>query len=421
MFNKITFQNGLRILTVSDKNTEAVTVLILVKTGSKYEKKEENGISHFLEHMFFKGTKKRPSAIAVAETLDRVGGIYNAFTSQEDTGYFAKVESSNFELALDWVSDIFLNSLLPEEEIEKEKKVITEEINMIYDHPMSYVSVLWMKLLYGDQPAGWHIAGNKENIQKMSRQKLINYRNNQYCPQNTLVTIAGNFNEKKATSLIKRYFGKLKKGKPISKLPVVENQQKAQCILEERNTDQTHLFLGVRAFNIFSERRYVQSILSAVLGGMMSSRLFVEIREKMGLAYYVSTEVEENPDTGFLVTRAGVDNQNVEKAILAILKEYKKISEKMITFSEIKKAKDNIKGKMALLLESSDAQASFYASQELLENRILTSKQILEKINKVTRADVLRLAKDIFRPENLNLALIGPFKDKEKFQKLLKI
>jgi len=419
MFKKITLHNGLRILTLPDKNTQAVTVLILVKTGSKYEKKEENGISHFLEHMFFKGTKKRPSALAVAEVLDRAGGIYNAFTSQEDTGYFAKVEYSNFELAFDWVTDIFLNSLLPEEEIEKEKKVITEEINMIYDHPMSYIGVLWTKLLYGDQPAGWHIAGEKETVQKIDRQKLINYWKSQYCPQNTLVTVAGNFNEKKAWYLIKKHFGELQKGNPQNKPAIVENQNKPQCLLAERETDQTHLCLGVRAFNIFSKRRYGQDILGAILGGMMSSRLFVEVREKLGLAYYISTEVEENPDTGFLATRAGVDNQNVEKAILAILKEYKKISEKTISPQELKKAKDNIKGKMALLLESSDAQASFYAGQELLENKILTPKQIFEKINKVTRSDVLKIANEIFKPEKLNLAIIGPFKEKEKFEKIL--
>jgi len=421
MFHKTTLKNGLRILTVPQKNAQAVTVLALVGTGSKYEKKEISGISHFLEHMFFKGTKKRPSPLAIAEPLDRVGGIYNAFTSQEMTGYFAKVEASKFELAMDWVSDIFLNSILPLKEIEKEKKVIIEEINMIYDHPMSYIGVLWLKLLYGDQPAGWSIAGTKESVAKINSRKLLEYRLKQYSSENTIVAVAGNFKDKSAVNSVKKYFSKIKTEKPIEKLKVVERQKNPQCLLEEKKTDQTHLHLGVRGFNLFHPRRYIQEVLGAILGGMMSSRLFTEIREKLGLAYYVSTETEEGPDTGFLVTQAGVDNQKVEKAILAILKEYKKMTQKEISQSELKKAKDNIKGKMALLLEPSDAQAFFYAGQEILERKILTQKEIFDKINQVNRADILMTAREIFRPEKLNLALIGPFKDKEKFQKLLKI
>jgi len=421
MFRKTTLKNGLRILTVPQKNTQAVTVLVLVGTGSKYEKKEISGISHFLEHMFFKGTKKRPSSLAIAELLDRVGGIYNAFTSQEATGYFAKVEASNFELAMDWVSDIFLNSILPEKEIGKEKKVITEEINMIYDHPMSYIGVLWLKLLYGDQPAGWSIAGTKESVAKINSRKLLKYREKQYCSENTIVAIAGNFKDKSAVNLVKKYFSKIKTEKPIEKPKVIEKQKNPQCLLEEKKTDQTHLHLGARGFNLFHPRRYVQEVLGAILGGMMSSRLFTEIRERLGLAYYVSTETEEGPDTGFLVTQAGVDNQKVEKAILAILKEYKEMARKEVSLSELKKAKDNIKGRMALLLEPSDAQAFFYAGQELLERKILVPKEIFNKINQVSRTDILTTAREIFRPEKLNLALIGPFKDKEKFQKLLKI
>ena len=180
MFKKTTLKNGLRIITVSQKSTQAVTVLVLVKTGSKYEKKEVNGISHFLEHMYFKGTRKRPSTLDIAETLDKIGGIYNAFTSEECTGYYAKTVATQFDTALDWVSDIFLNSTLPSREIEKEKGVITEEINMRLDHPMTYVHVLWSRLLYGDQPAGWDIIGTKENISNMTKEKLTDYMNSQY-------------------------------------------------------------------------------------------------------------------------------------------------------------------------------------------------------------------------------------------------
>lgn len=421
MFKKTTLKNSLRIITVPQKNTQAVTVLVLVGTGSKYERKEISGISHFLEHMFFKGTKKRPNTIAIAETLDRVGGIYNAFTGEEYTGFFAKVDVNHFDLALDWVSDIFLNSKLEPAEIEREKGVIAEEINMLFDHPTSYVQILWKELLYGDQPAGWNIAGTKETVIAISREKLVDYLRNQYVAPNTIVCAAGRFKDSQIINKIKRQFSKIKIAKTQKKQKVIERQKRPECLLKERKTDQTHLCLGVRAFNLFHPKRYAQEILGIILGGMMSSRLFIEVRERLGLAYYISTDVLADPDTGFLVTQAGVDNKNIEKAIATILREYKKISQKKVPAEELKKAKEYIKGKMTLLLEVSDAKASFYGVQELIENKILTPREIYAKIDKVRAEDVLKLAKDIFQPQKLNLALIGPFKDKAKFQKLLKI
>lgn len=419
MFKKTTLKNGLRIITVPQKGTQAVTVLVLVGTGSKYETKEVNGISHFLEHMYFKGTKKRPSSLAVSESLDKIGGVYNAFTSEEFTGYFAKIAATHFETALDWVSDIYLNSLLPKKEIEKERGVIVEEINMYLDTPMIYIGELWRRLLYGDQPAGWDIAGTKETIAKISREQILNYMKSQYVAQNTIVCVAGKISPKKATNKIKSYFSKIKTTEPKTKLPVIERQEEPKILLFSKKTDQTHLVLGVRTYNLFHPQRYTLELLEIILGGMMSSRLFIEVREKLGIAYYIRTSAEANPDTGYLVTQAGVDNKKIDKAILTILKEYKKISQKKIPNSELKKAKDNLKGKLALILESSDAKASFYAGQELLEKRILTPEKIFKIIDKVTANDILKVAKDIFQPKKLNLALIGPFKDKDKFQKLL--
>jgi len=421
MFKKITLRNGLRIITVPQKNTQTVTVLVLVGTGSKYETKNINGISHFIEHLFFKGTKKRPNSLAVAEPLDKIGGIYNAFTGEEYTGYFAKVENSQIELALDWVSDIYLNSLLPKKEIEKERGVIIEEINMYLDTPMIYIGELWKKLLYGDQPAGWEIIGTKENVNKVKRIELLNYMKSQYTALNTIICVAGKIIPSQAINKIKKYFFKIKKTQFKSKAPVIERQAQPRILIFPKQTDQTHLALGVRAYNLFHPQRYALELLGVILGGMMSSRLFEEIRAKLGIAYYITTTAENNPDTGYLVTFAGIDNKNIEKAILTILKEYKKISQREIPLKELKKAKDNVKGKMALELESSDAQASFYAGQELLEKKILIPEEIFAKIDKVTTSDIQKVAKDIFRPEKLNLALIGPFKDKEKLQKLLKI
>lgn len=421
MYKKTTLKNGLRIITIPQKSTRAVTVLVLVGTGSKYETKEINGISHFLEHLFFKGTKKRPTPLAIFETLDMVGGIYTAFTGEEYTGYFAKVAASHFDLALDWVSDIFLNSTLSEKDIKKEKGVIVEEINMLSDNPMSYIQILWPKLLYGDQPAGWPVAGSKENIARMKRQDLLHYRKKQYVAENTIICIAGDINPTQAFKKVKKYFSEISSTKFLKKPKVVEKQTDPICLLYPKKTDQAHLALGVRTYNIFHPQRYTLELLEIILGGMMSSRLFVEIREKLGIAYYIKTSCETDPDTGYLVTQAGVDNKNVKKAISTILKEYKKISQKKVPKNELKKAKDYIKGKTALLLESSDAKASFYAGQELLEKKILTLKEIFKKIDKISQSDILKVAKDIFQPQKLNLAIIGPFKNKEKFQKLLKL
>jgi predicted Zn-dependent peptidase len=402
MHKKTTLKNGLRIITVPQKGTQAVTVLVLVGTGSKYEKKEISGISHFLEHMYFKGTRKRPSALAVSETLDKIGGIYNAFTSEEFTGYFAKVSAEKTDLALDWVSDIYLNSLLPKKEVEKERGVIIEELNMYFDTPMIYIGELWKTLLYGDQPAGWDIVGSRESV-----------------ASNTIVCAAGKISASQMVNKIKDCFSGIKATRPTPKSLVVEKQKKPEVLLFQKKTDQTHLALGVRTFNLFHPQRYALELLAVILGGMMSSRLFSEVREKLGIAYYIKTNVDLDSDTGYLVTQAGVDNRKVDLAITTVLKEYKKISRKKILRAELKKAKDHIKGKMVLLLEASDARASFYAGQELLEGRTFSPQEIFKKIDKVTPNDILKVAGEVFQPKKLNLALIGPFKEKEKFKKLL--
>ncbi len=420
MFKKITLKNGLRIIIVPQKGTKAVTSLVLVGTGSKYEKKEINGISHLLEHLLFKGTKKRPGHIFISEPLDRVGGIYNAFTGEDYTGYFAKVDVKHFDLALDVISDIYLNSKLDPKEIKKEKAVIIEEINMYHDHPSSYVQSLWNKVLYGDQPAGRDIAGTKESVLAISRNQLVDYMKTQYTASNTIVCVAGNISDK-AINKIKRYFSNIKDKEIIEKPLVIEKQTKPNCLLKNKETDQTHFCLGVRGYNLFHSQRFTLGLLGLILGGMMSSRLFIKIREQLGLAYYVKTAVSSDPDTGFLVTQAGVDNNRVEKAISAVLNEYRKIAKNKISAKELKKAKDHFKGKMTLLFEASDAQASFYGSQDLLEEKILTPEQIYAKINKVSVNDILEVSKDVFKPEKLNLALIGPFKDKRRFQKILKL
>jgi predicted Zn-dependent peptidase len=421
MFHKNTLKNGLRIITFPMENTKAITLLVLVGAGSKYEKKEINGISHLIEHAVFRGTKKRPQTLDITKELDRVGGIYNAFTSKELMGFWVKVDSKHFDLSCDILSDMIFNPLFREKETEKEKKAIIEEINMFLDTPQVYILNLWEELLYGNQPAGWLIAGEKETVKRISRKDILNYYRLQFGAKNVVISLAGNFKEKEATSKIKKFFGKFKKIKTLSKKSVIERQKNPQVLLKEKETDQTHLTLGVRAYNLFSPKKYPLAVLSNLLGGIMSSRLFLEIREKRGMAYYIRTTDENYTDTGYLVTHAGINNKRAEEAIKIILREYRELKEKKVPKEELQKAKDNIKGHILLGLETSDAWAAYFGSQEILENKISTPEEECQKIDKVSQDDILKIAKEIFQPQKLNLALIGPFKEKEKFQKLLKI
>ncbi|MBZ9572332.1 insulinase family protein [Patescibacteria group bacterium] len=421
MFKKATFKNGLRIITFPMKNTQALTLLVLVGTGSKYEKKEINGISHLLEHMAFKGTKKRPKTQDIAKELDMVGGIFNAFTDKELIGFWVKVNATHFNLATDVLSDMIFNSLFKEGEIKKGKRVILEEINMMKDNPSGYILELWEKLLYGDQPAGWMIAGEKETLKKISRKDILSYFKNQFAPTNVVISLAGDFREKEAVSKIKHFFGKFKKTKPFSKKTTIERQKIPQVLLNFKKTDQTHLCLGVRTYNLFRPERYLLAVIAVLLGGIMSSRLFIQVREKRGLAYYIRTSSKHYTDTGYLVTHAGIDNKKVKDAIKIILKEYKNLKTKKISKEELKKAKDNIKGRLYLGLETSDAWASYLGGQEILRRKILTPEKECAKIDKISQNDILKVAKEIFQPQKLNLALIGPFKEKEKFKKILKL
>jgi len=421
MYNKRTLKNGLRIITVPMKGTQAVTVLVLVGVGSSNETKEINGISHFLEHMFFKGTKKRLDTTALIEPLDRIGGMYNAFTGKEQTGFWAKANSENLDIVLDWVSDIFLNSQFDEKEIGKEKGVIIQEMKMYLDTPMAYIQDIWERLLYGNQPAGWSVIGEKENIMRFERKEFIDYRNRHYSASNTVICVAGNIESQMAEQKVKKYFERIKIEKPDPRLKVIEKQINPEVLIHYKKTDQTHLCLGVRGYNMFHPSRYAQLVLATILGGYMSSRVWISVRAKQGLAYYIKTNAEEMTDTGFLVTQAGVDHQKVESAINLILKEYCKIKKQRVSKSELQKAKDNIKGYFSLSLESSDAQATFYADQELSTNKIVSPSEEIARIEKVTADDILKVANDLFVPSKLNLALIGPFEDKKQFQKILKI
>ncbi len=420
-FKLTKFNNGLKVLTVPSKEALSFRAMVLVNTGSDFESKENNGISHFLEHMCFKGTKKRPSNFAITKELDSIGGSYNAFTGSEYTGYYAKVAKQNKDIALDVVSDIFLNSQFPAQEIKKEKGVIIEEINMRKDEPRRYVWNHWGRLLYGNQSIGRSILGPKENIINFQKKDFIKYRESQYRAESTIVVISGNFSEKEIIKKVKKYFHNIKPGQGIAKEKVKEKQNKPQVFIENRKTDQTHLALGVRGINFFDKRRYALKVLDTILDGGMSGMLFQAIRDKLGVAYYVSSALVTYSSHGFWVVRAGIDNKRLEEVIRVVLKEWGKLKTKKIGNKELKKAKNYINGKVALGLENIHNLAEGFAYDELLRKEIETPEQYLKKIKEITVFDIQKVAQDLLKPEFLNLALIGPHKNKEKLEKLLYI
>lgn len=420
-FNKIILENGLRIITAPKLDSLATTVLVLVEAGSKYETKDINGLSHFLEHMCFKGTEKRPRSIDIASELDGIGAVSNAFTSQEYTGYFAKAEPKYFDKILDLVSDIYLHPIFETKEINKERGVIIEEINMYEDLPMRRVHELFANLLYGDQPAGWDIAGRKEVIQKLNRDDFIKYQQNHYLANSTLVVVAGNFNEKEAVEKIKNSFSGIKISEKTQKIVTKEYQEKPEIMLKQKDSDQTHLVLGARAYDIFDKRKYELEVLGEILGGGMSSRLFQKIREEMGAAYYVGADSDLYTDHGYLAASAGIDHSKIGSVLSAILEEFQRITREPVESKELQRVKDRIVGHLSLSLETSNQLANFFGGQEILTRQIISSEEISKKIQAVTAEEIMAVAADIFKNNKLNLAIIGPFEDKAKFESIFKL
>ncbi len=419
MFSKVYLSNGIRLILVPLPGSPAVTVLTLVSVGSKYETKEISGISHFLEHLCFKGTTRRPRAIDISRELDSIGAQYNAFTSHEYTGYYAKVAHRHFKTALDVVSDIYLHSTFPVAEMEKEKGVIIEEINMYRDLPQYHVHDLYQKLLYGDEPAGRNIAGSKESVMALTRDDVVSYQKGGYVGAATTVVIAGQFDESNVVSMVEEAFTAASLGEPLKKKPVIISQAKPGFVCEEKVSDQVHLVLGIRTFDVFDTRNASLKVLASVLGGGMSSRLYEKLRNDLGICYYVSADTDEYTDHGSFTISAGVDAKRLPEAISAILQELKTLRDKEVPPDEFKKAKDYLTGSLALSLETSNSLASYFGIQEVLHEKIKTPAHISQEIEEVTVADVQKVASDIIRDEGLNLALVGVIKDKESLVSLL--
>lgn len=421
MYKITKLKNGLRVLTVPIKQTKAVTALVLVRAGSRNETKREGGLAHFIEHMFFKGGKKYPNMLAVSEAIDGAGGIFNAFTGKETVGYWIKIAAEKLPLALDVLSDMLLSAQFEPQEIDRERGVILEEINLYEDTPLYFIYDLFEQTLYGDTSLGRSPLGQKINILNFKQRNFLNYIGKFYAPSNMVICLAGNINHQKAIKGINKYFNfQTQKTSHFEKFK--KKQGKAQVTLKSKKTDQAHLSLGFPALPFNSPLAPTLEVLNAVLGASMSSRLFMAIREREGLAYSIRSTSENYSDNGYWQVYIGTPIDKVEKTIKLSLLELKKIKEMPLSIREIKKGQEYIKGRVILNAEDSEFVANYFAEQALLvPNKIETLEQFFNEINKVTPAKIQALARKLFTNQGLNLAVIGPLKDKSKFEKLLKI
>ncbi|MFA6322728.1 MAG: pitrilysin family protein [Candidatus Buchananbacteria bacterium] len=421
MYSKTKLANGLSLILAPLKETKAVTVLILLPVGSRYEHQKINGVSHFIEHLMFKGTSKRPTSLDLTKELDAVGAEYNAFTAKDHTGYYVKLATENIELAFDILSDMIFHSVFRSEEIDKERGVILEEINMYEDNPMIHVQSIFEQTIYPNQPLGWQISGPREVIKEISRDDILEYKEKFYQPDNIVLTIAGNFKSKQVITLAKKYFGQKSSAKVESLFkPIKINQSKPQIGLMTKETEQVQTCLGVLGYSLADKKMYPLYLLAVILGGNMSSRLFASVREEKGLAYYIRTDISAYRDIGTFLVQSGLDKKRIKEAITLILAELKKISDFGVTEKELVSAKNYLKGKLVLDLEDSESVADWFGKQELLLDKILRPEEKIKKIFAVKKSDVQAVAKELFKTNNLNLAMIGPFSEANEFISLLK-
>jgi len=369
--------------------------------------------------MFFKGADKYKNTKEVSEAIDSVGGEFNAFTGKEYAGYYVKVASESVDVACDVLSDMLINSKFAQEEIEKERGVILEEYNMYQDTPMYQVGWDFERLLFGDQPMGWDQIGTKKIIQSLQREQFKEYKDSLYTPDNAVISISGHFDENEVMDLVSKYFPfeDSKRGKSF--IPYQKMETKERIISQHKKTEQGHIIIGVEGVPARHQDEFVEKILSVILGGNMSSRMFLNVREAKGLAYYIRTVTDDYTDIGSISTAAGVDLSRVDMAIEAILTEYKKIMEEKVSPEELSKAKEFMKGKIILRLEDSEEYAHLMGKQALLYPSIYSIDEILAKIDAITVDDIQRLSQELFKEENMRMAMIGPFKNNKHFAKLL--
>ena len=407
----------MRVLTAPMPQAQSVTCMVMLAAGSRYETPDTNGIAHFSEHMFFKGTKRRPSARDIAGEIDAIGGEFNAFTGKEYTAYYVKCAAEHRDIALDVIADMLRNSRFDPEEIDREKGVIIEEMNMYFDTPRDFIGGVYEELLYGDQPLGWDIIGRKETVRGATRETFMSYLDRWYHPPRMVLGVGGRIGD----GLLERaqeLFGDLPRketGEPAPTTPYTGGRVRVFT----KESDQAHVVLGVPSYPLQHPDRYALQVLSNVLGGGMSSRLFTEVRERRGLAYYVFGTNHSYTDAGSLYSQAGVDINRIDEAVTTILGELRKIAAEPVPADELEKAKSFAKGRFVLQLENPQGLILFGLRREVLEQRVPELEEVLAGLGAVTVEDVQRVAQDLIADEKLRLALIGPFDDSERFEKLL--
>ena len=420
MYTKTVLDNGLRVITSTMPHSRSVCLAILVGAGSCYESEEEAGISHFAEHLFFKGTQRRPTSKEITQDIEGVGGIINAGTDKELTIFWCKVAKPHFPIALDVLSDLLLNSLFDSKEIEQERRIISEEINMNLDLPQQRISMLIDELLWPEQPLGHEVIGYKETVSSLTREQLLNYVARRYMPNNTVLSIAGNIQQEQAMAQIEPLFNKWAARELLTGYITNDKQTEARLRIEPKDIEQAHLCLAVHGFSRSHPQRFTLDLLNTVLGGGMSSRLFTEIREHRGLAYDIHSYTEHFLDSGSFTIYAGVDPEKIETAVAAILEEISQIKQ-VITATELTRAKELSKGRLYLRFEDSQNVALWYGGQEILMQQILDIDDVISIVDAITIDELKEVAQEILTESGLNLAVTGPVKEETPLRQLLKI
>src|SRR3954465_5802483 len=417
-FERQMLANGLRLVTAPQPQAQSVSCFVMLAAGSRYETRETNGIAHFAEHMFFKGTERRPTAKDIAGEIDSIGAEFNAFTGKEYTGYYVKCAAEHRDVALDVLADMLRHSKFDGEEIEREKGVIIEEMNMYFDTPRDFIGGVYEQLLYGDQPLGWDIIGRKETIRSEGRATFLDYVGRWYKPERMVVGVAGRL-DGDYLGTIEKLLGDLEPGETGAPSAAGANGDGPRVLVHRKEADQAHLCLGVHSQPMVHPDRWALQLLATVLGTGMSSRLFTEVRERRGLAYYVYAHNQSYTDTGTLYSQAGVQITRTEEAVETIVAEFRRIAEEPVPAAELEKARALAKGRFVLRLENPQGMTMFGLSREVLEGQATEPDEIVAGIDAVTAEDIQRVAQDVIGSGALNLALIGPFEDAAPFEELL--
>jgi len=402
-------------------HTRSVSICVFIGVGSRYEADDKAGVSHFVEHLVFRGTHKRQTAREIAEAIEGVGGILNGGTDRETTVYWCKVAQPHFSLALDVLTDMLLHSRFEPQDMEKERQVIIEEINMSYDSPSQRVSLLIDELLWPDHPLGRDVAGSKKSVAAITRDAMLDYLQGLYLPSNTVVSVAGNIKHQKAVAAVRQFMGDWTSHEQRSGYTAYREQPAERLRVEKRDIEQAHLCLALPGLSLFHPKRFTLDLLNVILGEGMSSRLFCEIRDRLGLAYSINSFVEHLYDTGSIIIYAGVEPKNLQLAIRVILEQLSLLKEAMVSESELSKAKELAKGRLLLRMEDSRNVAGWMGGQEILTGRILSVDQVLSIVDAITADDIRELAQKLMVASQLRLAVVGPVAKDEPLEELLKL